>query len=151
MFSSQHCKNPTVELKSCSNPPRTRQTNDEVLLREAASHISVCNKCDLKWGPLKVYSWCPFLKCSFYSTTFSPCVSLQCTVTWHKDCLHCVISQTLSFSYVFCIKATLTHDINSSNISHLRTVVLSALITSLLKNMILCILFKLLPRYVVNM
>ena len=24
--------------------------------------VSVCNKCDLKWGPLKVYSWCPFLK-----------------------------------------------------------------------------------------
>ena len=48
-----------------------------------------------------------FLNCSFYSTAFLPRVSLQCTVTWHKDCLHCVISQTLSFSYVFCIKVTL--------------------------------------------
>ena len=29
---------------------------NEVLLREAASHKSMCNKRDLKWGPLKVYS-----------------------------------------------------------------------------------------------
>jgi len=37
--------------------PPMRQTNDEVLLREAASHISVCHTRDLKWGPLKVYSY----------------------------------------------------------------------------------------------
>ena len=36
--------------------PPMRQTKDEVLLREAASHISVCHTRDLKWGPLKVYS-----------------------------------------------------------------------------------------------
>ena len=118
--------------------------NNEVSLRKAASHISVCNKCDLKWGPLKVYSWCLFLKRSFYSTAFLPSVSLQCIVSKHgirtaSDCLHCVISQKLSFSYVFCIKVTLTHDINSSNISLLRTVVLSTLITSLLKNMMILV------------
>ena len=75
---------------------------------------------------------------------FAQCFpSMHCKQTWHKDCLHCVISQTLSFSYVFCIKVTLTHDKNSSNISHLRTVVLSTMITSLLKNMmILRILFE---------
>ena len=156
-FSSQHCKNRTVEQKSCSNAPPMRQKKNGVLLREAASHMSLCNKCDLKWGPLKVYSSCLFLKRSFYSTAFLPCVSLQCIVSKHgirtaSDCLHCVISQKLLFSYVFCIKVTLTHDTNSSNISHLRTVVLSALITSILKNMlILCILFELLLRYVADM
>ena len=36
--------------------PPMRQTKDEVLLREAASHISVRHTHDLKWGPLKVYS-----------------------------------------------------------------------------------------------
>ena len=84
---------------------------------------------------------------------FAQCFpSMHCKQTWHNDCLHCVISQKLLFSYVFCIKVTLTHDINSSNISHLRTVVLSALITSVLKNMmILCILFELLMRYVADM
>ena len=129
MFSSQHWKNPTVKLKLCSNAPSMSHRNNEVLLKEAASHISVCNKCDLKWGPLKVYSWCLFLKRSFYSTAFLPSVSLQCIVSKHgirtaSDCLHCVISQKLPFSYAFCIKVTLTHDINSSNISLLRIVVL---------------------------
>ena len=152
MFSSQHWKNPTVKLKLCSNAPSMSHRNNEVLLKEATSHISVCNKCDLKWGPLKVYSRCLFLKRSFYSAAFLPSVSLQCTVSKHgiRTAWHYVISPTLFFSYVFCIKVTLTHDINSSNISLLRTVVLSTLITSLLKNMILCILFKLLLRYVVN-
>ena len=49
---------------------------------------------------------------------------MHCKQTWHKDCLHCVISQRMLFSYVFCVKVTLTDDINSSNISLLRTVVL---------------------------
>ena len=98
--------------------------NNEVLLKEAASHISVCNKCDLKWGPLKVYSRCLFLKRSFYSTAFLP--SVLCTVRKHgiRTAWHCVTSLTLFFSYVFCRKVTLTHDINSSNISLLRIVVL---------------------------
>ena len=37
-------------------PTHETKKNNGVLLREAESHISVCNKCDLKWGPLKVYS-----------------------------------------------------------------------------------------------
>ena len=51
MFSSQCCKNPTVKLKLCSNTPSRSQRNNEGFLREAASHISVCNKCDFKFIP----------------------------------------------------------------------------------------------------
>ena len=37
-------------------PTHETKKNNEVLLREAESHISVCHTRDLKWGPLKVYS-----------------------------------------------------------------------------------------------